>query len=130
MNALQSLEIPTLPPAGPAASRGLALLAGLGRPAEADDPQQARDTSGKLLSEMFFKPLLAEARRASRISGVGGGGRGEEVFGERLDERLADLVAAADRSGLRRAIERELGGPSRQVSGGAIGGDAGREQSE
>lgn len=88
--------------------RSLAALQGLGRRIDARDPRLAKDAAGKLLADLFFAPLLAEMRKSASAVRVGSGGRGEEVFGEQLDQRLADAVAAADRSGLRVAIERKL----------------------
>ncbi|MEP0848225.1 MAG: rod-binding protein [Phycisphaerae bacterium] len=95
--------------ANPAGSgRALAALQGLGRRIDAHDPRLAKDAAGKLLADLFFAPLLAEMRKSASAVRIGSGGRGEEVFGEQLDQRLADAVAAADRSGLRAAIERKL----------------------
>lgn len=88
--------------------RDLAALQGLGRRIDAHDQRLARDAAGKLLADLFFAPLLAEMRKSASAVRIGSGGRGEEVFGEQLDQRLADAVAAADRSGLRAAIERKL----------------------
>lgn len=103
------LEFGSAAGTGSAAARSLAASAGLGRKLDARDPRVVRDAASKLMSELFFGPLLAEMRRSPLAGTIGHGGRGEEVFGARLDQELGDLVAAAERSGLRRAIEAELG---------------------
>lgn len=101
---------PLTPPVS--SQRTLAALRGLGRLPEPDDPATIRHTAAQLVSELFFKPLLAEMRALPFGNGVGHGGRGEEVFAERLDERLADAVTAAQRGGLVEQIVRRLRPPA------------------
>lgn len=80
-----------------AAGRGMALETSAGREAVAS----------QLVSEMAFKPMLAEMRKFPLGNDMFSGGRGEEVFGERLDERLADIVAGQS-NGLTRDIADRL----------------------
>lgn len=80
-------------------------------PQRAAPPSSAESTHGAavgLASELFFKPLLAELREAQKELPFGGGGRGEEVFGERLDEQLADRIAASDPGGIVRKLGKLL----------------------
>lgn len=91
----------------PGVANELAAWRGLGRSVVARDPRLVRDAAGKLLADLFFAPLLAEVRRASKGSRFGGG-RGEEIFGQQLDQRMADTIAASAATGLRTAIERKL----------------------
>lgn len=74
--------------------------ASLGRALDPHDPVLVRQTAAQMVSELFFKPLLAQMRSFPFGNEIGGGGRGEAVFGERLDEYLADAAANADGGGL------------------------------
>jgi len=76
------------------ARRELAALSDLGRSVPSDDPRRVRQAAVLLLSQLFFAPLLAEVRRSPLRTEIGSGGRAEEVFGEQLDLRIADAVAA------------------------------------
>ncbi|MCG3127636.1 MAG: hypothetical protein CHACPFDD_02503 [Phycisphaerae bacterium] len=84
-----------------------ALRDAAGTAAPTDD---VRDIAGKLVSEMLLKPLLAELRQFPFGKSFSSGGRGEEVFGEMLDERLADTAGktagAAITSFIQTQIER------------------------
>ncbi|RMF75571.1 MAG: hypothetical protein D6744_13280 [Planctomycetota bacterium] len=88
--------------------RELRSLTSLGRRVEAGAPGKARQAAALLVSQLFFAPLLAEARKLPFGRGVGDGGRGEEVFGERLDLAIADTVAASLRGGLTEQLENRL----------------------
>ena len=90
------------------ALRDLRSLAALGRRADTSDPGAARQAATLLVSQLFFAPLLAEARKLPFGGEIGSGGRGEEVFGERLDLAIADSVAAGLRGGLRDQLESRL----------------------
>lgn len=57
---------------------------------------------------MFFVPLLQEMRELPFGRQFGNGGRGEEVFGEQLDQQLADALARGDRSGLVDQVARQI----------------------
>ena len=83
-----------------AARRGLTALQQLGRPANSHDPAVIRQAASQMVSELFFKPLLAELRSSPFAAEFAHGGQTEAVFGEQLDERIADAVANADRGGL------------------------------
>jgi Rod binding domain-containing protein len=80
----------------------------LHRPIAAKDERQARRAASDLVSQLFFAPLLAEMRKSPFGTKFGGGGRGEEVFGEQLDLRIADTAAAADSSGLVKQLAAKL----------------------
>jgi len=87
---------------------GLEAWAALGRKLESQDPRVADEAAGKAVAELFFAPLLAEARELPFGRSLAYGGRTEEIFGERLDYRIADLVARADSSGLREQLADRL----------------------
>jgi hypothetical protein len=73
-------------------------LAGLQRAVQKGTPltaAQAKEAATQLVSEVAFKPLLAELRQQPFGDERFHGGRTEEIFGERLDERLADAAARA-----------------------------------
>jgi hypothetical protein len=80
-----------------------------GGPRSAQDAAAIRQVASQLVSQLFFAPLLAEIRRFPFGRQIGHGGRGEEVFGEQLDLRVADAVAGAAGGALKERIERELG---------------------
>ncbi len=104
-------------PLRPGASDNLQFLRELGRAQEANnaaDPRVAREASSKLLSTLFFQPLLAEARKLPFQSELFNGGRGEEVFGEQLDIRVADTVAAANPGGIAERVERYFDRPAQR----------------
>ncbi|MBN2447190.1 MAG: rod-binding protein [Phycisphaerae bacterium] len=62
--------------------------------------EDVRDAAALLVSELGFKPMLAEMRNSPFESEIFGGGRTEAIFGEQLDERLADTVAQATGGGI------------------------------
>ena len=88
----------------------------LGRPLDPHDPNHIRFAASQLASELFFKPLLAEMRSFSFGTEYTHGGYTESVFSEQLDERIADAVATADRSGLIKQIAKHLGSPVSSVT--------------
>ena len=88
--------------------RELRVSAELGRKIDARQPGAARQAATLMVSQLFFAPLLAEARKSPFGGAVGDGGRGEEVFGEQLDLRIADTVAAGLRGGLADQLESRL----------------------
>ena len=81
----------------PRTAAELRTLTGLGRRLGPNDPDVQRQAATQLLSELFFKPLLAEMRRFPFGRELATGGQTESIFGERLDERVADTVAASAR---------------------------------
>ncbi len=97
--------------------RDLAALYDMGRPARGADERLPRQAATQLVAQLFFAPLLAEMRKNPLKADFASGGRGEEVFGEQLDLRLADIVAGAASNRLTRQIERELtpGGPRAEL---------------
>ncbi|MBP7746496.1 MAG: hypothetical protein KA383_10200 [Phycisphaerae bacterium] len=84
-----------------------ALLAA-GRKLDETDPAVVRQTAAQFLSELFFKPLLAEAREFPLGRDFADGGQTESTFGAKLDERFADGIATAS-SGLVRQMTRYFG---------------------
>ncbi|MCA9242521.1 MAG: rod-binding protein [Phycisphaerales bacterium] len=114
MNAISdklNIAAPSAPQTAlrPGDTRSLQFLRELGRAKDANNPQDprlAREASSELLSNLFFQPLLAEARKMPFQSELFSGGRGEEVFGEQLDIRVADAVAAANPGGIAQSVER------------------------
>jgi Rod binding domain-containing protein len=82
----------------------------LGRTLDPHDPAVVRHTCAQFVSELFFKPLLAELRAGSLAAPFADGGQTEAIFGQLLDERIADTVATAQRGGLVEQLVRHLGG--------------------
>jgi hypothetical protein len=93
------------------AQGALGALVAAGRRPDPTDPAVIRRTSAQVVSQLFFAPLLAEMRRLPFGRSIGGGGRGEEVFGEQLDLVLADKVAMAPHSRMARIVEDAMHGP-------------------
>ena len=99
----------------PGAARRVATLQWLGRPLKADDPAVAREAAAELTAQLFFAPLLAEMRKLPFGRDFASGGRGEEVFGEQLDLRIADAVARRD-NGLTAQVAERLRSGSQAVT--------------
>lgn len=96
---------------GAASANQLAALQSVGRRADANDPRAQQDAAAKLVSQVFFAPLLAEMRKLPFGRDVGFGGRMEEAFGEQLDLRVADVAAATSARPLVDGIARKLARP-------------------
>ena len=92
----------------PGDTRTLAALLAVGRRLDPDDPKLARQAASKTVAQLFFAPLLAEMRKLPFGREFATGGRTEEIFGEQLDLRIADSVAAAEYSGLTRQLADKL----------------------
>jgi Rod binding domain-containing protein len=73
-------------------------------------PDRTVDAAAKLLSQLFFAPLLAEMRKDPFGAKFAKGGRTEEIFGEQLDTRIADAVAQSGAGGVTRQIAEQLTG--------------------
>jgi hypothetical protein len=84
---------PTRMNASPARLR---TLMAAGRMLDTHDPAVVRQTATQFLSELFFALLLAEAREFTLGGELAHGGQTESIFGQRLDQILADGVAGAD----------------------------------
>jgi hypothetical protein len=76
--------------------------------ADPHDPAVVRQTAAGLVSQLFFAPLLAEMRKLPFGKQLTDGGRTEAVFGEQLDTRLADTIAAADGGGLTTKVAAQI----------------------
>ncbi|MGE0481723.1 MAG: hypothetical protein AB7Q17_14755 [Phycisphaerae bacterium] len=90
--------------------RELAAQRAAGRALDPRDPGAVRQAAGQMLADLFFKPLLAEMRKLPFGKEFGGGGRTEEIFGEQLDQQIADRVAVADRGGIAKRLIARLEG--------------------
>jgi len=90
--------------------RKLALLEAVGRRPDSKDPVLLQETAARLVSELFFKPLLAELRGVTAGAPFVGGGQAEAVFGSQLDEQLSDSAARSGRNGLVQQIVARLAG--------------------
>lgn len=55
--------------------------------------RKAGDAASKFVADLFVMPLLSEMRKFPFGRRFGDGGRGEEVFGEQLDQHYADIAA-------------------------------------
>jgi Rod binding domain-containing protein len=91
-----------------ASAAALRVQTAVGRKLDVHDPAVARRTAAQFLSELFFKPILAEMRRFPIGRELATGGQTESIFGEQLDQRIADGVAAAQ-PGLVNAMLRNFG---------------------
>ncbi|MFO0839419.1 MAG: hypothetical protein U1D55_12950 [Phycisphaerae bacterium] len=69
---------------------------------------KAREAAAQAVSQLFFAPLLAEMRKLPFGTKFGNGGRGEEVFGEQLDLRLADLASRSSGNNLTALLAQRL----------------------
>lgn len=85
------------------------LMQSLGRRLDPSDPSVVKETAAQMLSELFFGPLLAEARKLPFGKTMFDGGQTESVFGERLDQQVADTVAASN-IGLVEDLAQRFGG--------------------
>jgi hypothetical protein len=83
-----------------------ATLLAAGRKPDTHDPAVVQQAATQFLSELFFAPLLAEARQFPLGGALGDGGRTEAIFGEQLDQRVADSVVAADRGLVQQMVRR------------------------
>ncbi len=115
MNA-GGISLDMLTGAGAAQRRGRAAVEAAGRRADAHDPAVAQQTAARLVSEQFFAPLLAEARKFPLGRDLVRGGQTESAFGEMLDTRLADAIAQRSAGGLIDHVARRLMGTPRQAS--------------
>lgn len=116
VTALQS-NTATLPHSGTSAAT-LRAAVEMGRPLQADDPAAVEQAAAQMLSELFFKPMLAEMRKFPFGRDLATGGHAEAVFGQRLDEQVADKVARGA-NGLTRQIVRELQRPATDTANNA-----------
>jgi hypothetical protein len=91
------------------ARQAFATLLAAGRKLDTHDPAFVKQAATQFLSELFFTPLLAEARQFPLGGELGNGGQTEAIFGEQLDQRVADTVMAAD-GGLVQSVVRRLTG--------------------
>lgn len=110
--------------AGPAARPNtsrltLGALEALGRRPDSHNPQVIQEAASQFVSELFFAPLLAEMRRFPLGRELATGGRTEAAFGQLLDQRIADRVAATGR-GLVKQIVRRL---EKSVDPAAVGAE-------
>ena len=106
LGALRKLGRAVAAPGGHG-SRFQRTLTQLGRKIDPTDKAAVRQAASLLVSQLFFMPLLAQVRKLPFGGQVGSGGRGEEVFGEQLDQRIADIVAN-NTPGLTAQIESKL----------------------
>ena len=90
----------------------------LGRRLDPHDPAVIQQAAGQLASELFFAPLLAEMRQFPFGQKLANGGQMEAAFGEQLDQRLADQVAASDQA-LLKQIVRQLAPQTETATPGA-----------
>lgn len=70
--------------------------------------EQAHKAAADLVSDIFVSPMLAEMRQFPFGRSFGNGGRGEEVFGEQLDQRIAGKVTAGGLGGLTQNIAAKI----------------------
>ncbi|MFH1747506.1 MAG: hypothetical protein ABIG44_10730 [Planctomycetota bacterium] len=100
----------------PADRQTLRALLKMGRQLDNDSPVMVREACAQMVSELFFKPMLAQMREFPIGTRFASGGHGEKIFAQYLDEQIADTVAAADSSGLVTRLTRELQGQDETTS--------------
>jgi hypothetical protein len=93
--------------ASPVGGARFRALVALGRRTGTADRSLHREAATQLLSELFYKPLLKEMRAFPFGRALATGGQVESIFGEKLDERIADRVAGRD-DGVLKQIMRQL----------------------
>src|SRR5262249_28128322 len=91
-------------------------LRALGRRVNPHDPEQAHQTAQAMVGDMFFAPMLEEMRKLPFGKKISFGGRGEEAFGEQLDQLLAQKGAQRDQSGLVKQIAHKILPPPDRTS--------------
>lgn len=96
--------------------RGFDALLALGRAPAGDDPRTVQQAATGLVSNLFFAPMLEEMRRLPFGGPVGSGGREEQVFGQQLDQHIADSVAGANAGGLTHWIRKKIEQSGRPVA--------------
>lgn len=69
---------------------------------------QLREITGKVAGTVFFGTLLKSMRESTMNGPYGHGGRGEEIFSERLHGILAQQMGASMQGGLSEALYRSL----------------------
>jgi Rod binding domain-containing protein len=69
---------------------------------------ELREITGKVAGTVFFGTLLKSMRESSMNGPHGHGGRGEEVFAERLHGILAQQLGASMQGGLSESLYRSL----------------------
>jgi hypothetical protein len=96
--------------------RALRTTEGLGRRVNAGDPRTVEKAASQMLSELFFAPMLEEMRKFPLGRDVATGGFTEEAFGQQLDQRISDTVAASSPA-LVRVIADRVGkkGPAKPI---------------
>lgn len=72
------------------------VLSELGRKVDENAPGLPQQAAAQMLSELFFAPLLAEMRKFPFGRELATGGQVESIFGQHLDQRIADTVAGCD----------------------------------
>ncbi len=104
--------------AQPTSLRARAALGELAR--SGGDEQNSQAPASQLLSQLFFAPLLAEMRKLPFGKTFASGGRAEEIFGEQLDQRVADIAAARSLKGLSGRIAAKLSRQADKTGGVAL----------
>lgn len=81
----------------------------LGRTTQEPRAALIRRTAEGMSAAMFYAPMLDQMRSDPIGRKFAHGGRGEDAFGQMLDQRIAAATAAADRGGLTAQIESWIG---------------------
>jgi hypothetical protein len=72
------------------------MLAATRRKPDVQDPAVVRQTASQFVSQLFFAPVLAEVREFPFGRDFATGGQTEAIFGEQLDQRVAEAVSDAN----------------------------------
>lgn len=84
----------------------LRMLQAAGRKPDPHDPAVVREVAAQFVAELFFAPLLAQMRQFPFGRELASGGQTEAIFGQQLDQRIADRVAASDDALVREIVSR------------------------
>lgn len=76
--------------------------------ARTDDEQLARQSAEQLVASVFVEPVLAQLRETNRAAPPFAPTRGEQMFNELLDRRLAEDIVKAGQFPLVDRVARDL----------------------
>jgi len=70
--------------------------------------EEVYEAAQQLVSSAFVAPLLAHAREIAKQNDMFYGGSTEDLFGQRMDQMLADKIVASSRFPMVDAVYREI----------------------
>lgn len=73
-----------------------------------NDPKQVEKAARDLVGRAFFRILISAMRKTVPEGGILSGGRGEEVFQDLMDQRVAESLAARQEFPMTRVLVEQL----------------------